>query len=698
MMSRQLIILTLGALIALVAAPSQAAVCEPSAETRQLLKRLDVDARSPYERLTKRKAILAELLAQHPDDLFLNLAYIEMQSQESDGEHVQVIARYKQLADSQPTNTDDAFLYAFALQGADTPAAISRLKALATGSPAYPLAARQLAKIYAFGNFANHDESHSQLGQYFQACPASFYDKALNLLAQTATTEMAKTFAPALRQRLMNDNDPEHLQVWKTVWILEFKARPPSEHAELRKQIANDLTSIERSGFGSETERLTVLLAGYKQVDDQAALRRIEDRIVIAVPNGYEARELVEERWSRKHPDPKPNDSKSAKQEFYRAQLQFFDERLKVSPNDSLYLFNRFQALSQLDDASPKQILETAKALQEALRGGADWWSSPPAIFQIADEFLKRHIHVDEVPALVAEGRESYVRWRGVPVTSDMQSSGAMNAFARNDFYVRSQAARILLEAAEQLKKPELAGPVMDELAGVKTDERSDQSTLWSLRAKWAELNGHKLDALLMYRAALDARPASDKPDGDDELATNILRLRDELGGTADTEKLLAKAPRPAEAATEGRWEISTKEMPAWELSDLAGRNWTSASLHGKTVLINVWATWCGPCRMEHPSLQALYEKIKDRTDVQIVTFDIDEEVGDVAPYMDQNKYTFPVLFAKDYIADLAPDSGIPMLWIVDASGKWRWQQVGFGNDAKWESEILEKLDNTKLQ
>jgi thiol-disulfide isomerase/thioredoxin len=263
---------------------------------------------------------------------------------------------------------------------------------------------------------------------------------------------------------------------------------------------------------------------------------------------------------------------------------------------------------------------------------------------------------------------------------------------------VRSQAARILLEAAEQLKKPELAGPVMDELAGVKTDERSDQSTLWSLRAKWAELNGRKLDALLMYRAALDSRPASAKPDGDDALAANFVRLRDELGGTADTERLLAKAPRPIEAASEGRWEIPNKDIPAWELSDLAGRRWTAVSLHGKTVLINVWATWCGPCRMEHPSLQALYEKIKDRSDVQIVTFNIDEEIGDVAPYMNKNKYTFPVLLAKDYIADLAPDSGIPMLWIVDASGKWRWQQSGFGDDAKLESTILEKLDQKKPQ
>ena len=207
-----------------------------------------------------------------------------------------------------------------------------------------------------------------------------------------------------------------------------------------------------------------------------------------------------------------------------------------------------------------------------------------------------------------------------------------------------------------------------------------------------------KRDAMLLYRAALDARPASEKPDGDDELAANFARLRNELGGTANTEKLLAKAPRPAEENTEGRWEIPTKDMPAWELPDLAGRRWTAKSLHGKTVLINVWATWCGPCRTEHPALEALYEKIKNRTDIQLVTFNIDEAVGDVAPYMSKNKYTFPVLVAKDYVNDLLPSISIPMLWIVDAAGKWRWQQNGYDDDPKWETTILEKLDHTKPQ
>ncbi|MGA8072630.1 MAG: hypothetical protein WB995_04090 [Candidatus Acidiferrales bacterium] len=47
---------------------------------------------------------------------------------------------------------------------------------------------------------------------------------------------------------------------------------------------------------------------------------------------------------------------------------------------------------------------------------------------------------------------------------------------------------------------------------------------------------------------------------------------------------------------------------------------------------------------------------------------------------------------------DLLSLISIPRVWIVDASGNWRWEQIGFGDDAKWESAILEKLDHTKPQ
>jgi hypothetical protein len=92
--------------------------------------------------------------------------------------------------------------------------------------------------------------------------------------------------------------------------------------------------------------------------------------------------------------------------------------------------------------------------------------------------------------------------------------------------------------------------------------------------------------------------------------------------------------------------------------------------------------------------LQKLYEKEKERTDTHILTFNVDDEIGGVTPYLKQNKYTFPVLFAKDLVNDLIPNLGIPQNWLVNADGKWLWTNGGFGDGDGWEKDILDRLNS----
>src|SRR5262249_27518652 len=137
----------LTALIALTATASKAQLCEPAKQTRQSLKRLEDNDLPRFQRIAQQRAGLKELVAQHPGDIFLHLAYIDIEADESESARTAVIAEYKRLAAEHDRNPDFAFLYAYSLQGVDTPDAIARLKALASGTPAYPLAARQLARI-----------------------------------------------------------------------------------------------------------------------------------------------------------------------------------------------------------------------------------------------------------------------------------------------------------------------------------------------------------------------------------------------------------------------------------------------------------------------------------------------------------------------------------------------------------------------
>jgi len=96
------------------------------------------------------------------------------------------------------------------------------------------------------------------------------------------------------------------------------------------------------------------------------------------------------------------------------------------------------------------------------------------------------------------------------------------------------------------------------------------------------------------------------------------------------------------------------------------------------------------------PHVQKLYERIKDRQDIQIITFNVDDNIGLVAPFLKQNKYTFPVIPAQFLVNSLVPMLGIPANWIVDTNGVVRLERVGFGRDEKWADQVIETLEKAR--
>lgn len=118
--------------------------------------------------------------------------------------------------------------------------------------------------------------------------------------------------------------------------------------------------------------------------------------------------------------------------------------------------------------------------------------------------------------------------------------------------------------------------------------------------------------------------------------------------------------------------------VPPFELADLQGRTWRLTDLKGKTAFVNVWATWCAPCRKELPHLQRLYERVKDRPDVVLLTMNVDEKVSEVQPFVAKNAYTFPVIPAHEYVRKTLTTTGIPRNWVIDAGGVWRFDEVGY--------------------
>ena len=96
------------------------------------------------------------------------------------------------------------------------------------------------------------------------------------------------------------------------------------------------------------------------------------------------------------------------------------------------------------------------------------------------------------------------------------------------------------------------------------------------------------------------------------------------------------------------------------------------------------------------PHLQKLYERLKDRSDIVVLTFNVDDNVGLIEPFLQQNKYTFPVLPAKALVEVMLPMLSIPRNWIVDREGVARQEMIGFGNAEKWEDMVVETLEKAR--
>jgi len=102
----------------------------------------------------------------------------------------------------------------------------------------------------------------------------------------------------------------------------------------------------------------------------------------------------------------------------------------------------------------------------------------------------------------------------------------------------------------------------------------------------------------------------------------------------------------------------------------LGGGNAELSSYKGKIVILNFWATWCPPCRAEMPSMETLYQRFKNEG-LEILAVDIGEDTGTVRNFIQNSKYTFPVLLdSSGRVSRTYGIQAIPTSFILDRGGK----------------------------
>jgi peroxiredoxin len=132
---------------------------------------------------------------------------------------------------------------------------------------------------------------------------------------------------------------------------------------------------------------------------------------------------------------------------------------------------------------------------------------------------------------------------------------------------------------------------------------------------------------------------------------------------------------------------------PEFSLNDLSNQPVTLNSFRGKKiVLMDFWATWCGPCRMAMPDLQALNEKYKSRG-LEILSLDQGEPAEQVRNFIERKKYTFHVLLdSEGTVGGKYGVKGIPTLVLADKQGVVRWLRVGYVANGGELPALVEKL------
>jgi thiol-disulfide isomerase/thioredoxin len=121
--------------------------------------------------------------------------------------------------------------------------------------------------------------------------------------------------------------------------------------------------------------------------------------------------------------------------------------------------------------------------------------------------------------------------------------------------------------------------------------------------------------------------------------------------------------------AAEAIVKADQMELPAFSLQDMNGSLLNLQSFKGKKVFVNLWATWCPPCRAEIPSIQKLAQSV-DTAKVAFVMISLDDSFDKARRFAKSRKMILPVFYPAENLPELFNVQSIPSTFIFDESGK----------------------------
>jgi peroxiredoxin len=141
-------------------------------------------------------------------------------------------------------------------------------------------------------------------------------------------------------------------------------------------------------------------------------------------------------------------------------------------------------------------------------------------------------------------------------------------------------------------------------------------------------------------------------------------------------------------------WSASADEMsgiaPGFALDSRDGGAVSLADLKGQVVMVNFWASWCGPCRQEMPHLEALYQRYSS-LGFTLLGVNVDKDGADAREFLEETPVSFPVLFdPESQVSELYEVVAMPSTVLVDRNGNMRFIHHGYkpGYENDYQAQI----------
>lgn len=538
---------------------------------------------------------------------------------------------------------------------------------------------------------------------------------AANLMNQRRLDESADLMATALE---LSPRSPDIRRYhWRSI-----TSRRDLTAEEKREAVDADVEIL--LAFNPESPAAIFYAASqYEQMELEEPMKELQDRLLEISPDGFEAEWIHVNRYRAVRSEmyeltQAADAAREAGNEAEAEALEAEREALRPGYREMLTTFlarenphrpsllgdayrNMYYELREDDDVDPEYLKEVVDGLVE-LEGINTHITHAAAPITLAEETDYHDEALDIVLSgfqIVADEGERY-REMGVfdsegewDESIRYQLAGLYDALGWIHYQAgRVQDAEHLLAKATQISKRQTLpfyhlGQVYehmyDESIGGELDDASVRTEYYAL----AE------DA---YMTGIGIQSIAENP-SDEALKLLYEKRYGSLDGfdvyLADFE--LRDAQRRRQDVLDERLE-DPQPHPVFALFDLEGSELTSADLEGKTVVVNFWGVWCGPCVAEMPDIQKFHAEHEDNSDVVFLTINNDEDPDKARAYMEKNGFTFPVLLDDGYARE-SEVTAYPTTWFISPTGHIEFSKKGWSEklveEFQWRVEAIQDLN-----